>query len=275
MGDQLLSRFIPKDGYLAQAQEWEQRAASIQVIDQTTYDAAATVLQGIAALIQEAEAHHNPIITAAHQTHKAALAARAKVTGPLAAALGVIKRKTSVWLDLQERARLAEEARLRAEAENARKAQEALDAQERERERLEAEEAQERALQAAEAAGASREAIQAMIDQAESGPDYPLHKPEPQTVEDLRKSILAGRVEAPPTYTKHAGAGLTYAYSVVVDDLGLLIDAANCVPEAYRKYIQPNLQLLNGEARTLKDGFQPPPGCRLVKTPTTRTSQGF
>lgn len=270
-----VSAIVPADGYLSQAQEWERRATSVQVVDQESYDAAATLLQGIQALIKEAEAHHDPIIALANKTHKAALAARAKVTGPLAGALGIIKRKTSLWLDAQEQIRQAAERRLKAEAERVKKEQEALAAQELERQRTEAKQAQEAIARAAQAQGVPDEDIQALIETSESGPDYsPIGNP--QTVEDLRRSILFERETiAAPTFVKNAGATLVYNYTVEVHDLPMLIDAGNCVPEVFSKYLMPNLQLLNAEAKALKDDFDPPPGCKLVKTPTTRTTQGY
>jgi hypothetical protein len=107
---------------------------------------AAEHLLAIKELQAEANASFDPIIQAAHQTHKEALAQKKRICDPLLGAEELLKCGMKNFLRLQEKLRREEEERQRAEAER-------YAAEQRERE-----------IEAAEAAGASVEEIEVLAE---------------------------------------------------------------------------------------------------------------
>jgi len=95
---------------------WPERAKSITIADQRSYEAAAGLLLDIAALKREIEAHHEPIKTTAFAAHKAAVAAEKRLIDPLQEATNILKRGLGAWLEAQERIRQEAERKARAEA---------------------------------------------------------------------------------------------------------------------------------------------------------------
>lgn len=126
---------------------WPEKAKGVTIADQTSYDQACEMILAIKGLRNEAEEHHRPIITSAHQTHKLTLAALAKVDTPLAEAERILKASIGGYEQEQRRiqADLERQAREKAEREQA--------------EQLEAQ------IEEAEAAGASQEEVLAIIEQ--------------------------------------------------------------------------------------------------------------
>lgn len=112
-----------------------------------TYCIACDFVLGLKDLLKQADEVFDPAISAAHAAHKAAIAAKKKVTDPITEAERTIKPKIAAY-ELEQR-RKAEEERRRAE-EEARKQREA---------ELEA------AIEEAEADGASADEVQAIIQQ--------------------------------------------------------------------------------------------------------------
>ena len=88
---------------------WPERAKSLIIINQETYSAAARVLLEIAEIEKRIREHHEPIKTAAHNAHKAAVTAEKKFLDPLMQAKNIIKNSISTWE--------VEQSRIRAEAE--------------------------------------------------------------------------------------------------------------------------------------------------------------
>lgn len=109
------------------------RALEIQIKDQDTLSVANEFLLGIKALQKEIDATFDPIIQAAHEAHKKALAQKKKFEEPLIRAERVVKPKITAYLQEQERirreaeeqARQVEWERRQAEQEAMRKALEA------------------------------------------------------------------------------------------------------------------------------------------------------
>lgn len=103
------------------------RAAEIQVKDQTSLTAANEFLLGIKALQKEIDATFDPIVQAAHEAHKQALAQKKRFEEPLVQAERMVKPKITFYLQEQERIRReAEEAARRAEWERKQAEEEAL-----------------------------------------------------------------------------------------------------------------------------------------------------
>lgn len=112
-----------------------------------SYCIACDFLLGLKDLLKKANEVFDPAIAAANASHKAAIAAKKKVTDPITEAERAIKPKIGMYET--EQRRKAEEERRRAEEE--------------ERKRREAE--LEASLEEAEADGASADEVQAIIDQ--------------------------------------------------------------------------------------------------------------
>ena len=163
-----------------------EQASAIIIKDQPSYDLAVDFLKGVKALRNEAEAHHRPVIDAAHKAHKAAVEALKRIDAPLEQAERVVKGTMSAWTIEQERIRREEEERLRVEQEKAREAE--LEAQ----------------LERAEAEGATEAETLAMIEQAAMAP-----APPPPTVG--------------ATYKPAAGVAVRKTYGAEVVNLRALI----------------------------------------------------
>jgi hypothetical protein len=103
-------------------------AAGLEVTDDASYREALQWIERGKRLLDDINAHHDPIIKAAYDTHKIALAAKKKFTGRIDAIIGALKRKTVAYHEAERRRIDAErreaEDRARKEAE-ARRLQEA------------------------------------------------------------------------------------------------------------------------------------------------------
>ncbi len=124
-------------------------ANAVVITDQQSLDkAGAFITERIKPLLAEAEEVFGPVISAAHKAHKEALAAMAKVAGPLMRAEGILKTTIGTFIREQEQIRLAEERRLRAE-----EVQRQLEAREAE-------------IEAAEQSGADPGLVKAICEEA-------------------------------------------------------------------------------------------------------------
>jgi Tfp pilus assembly protein FimV len=103
------------------AQNYLHAAAHLSIKSNATFDAATAWLKDIKALGKEINSHYAKPIKAAHDAHKAILAAKKEQSEPLAKAECLLKEKLSNYHQRQERLRIAEEKRL---SEIARKAEE-------------------------------------------------------------------------------------------------------------------------------------------------------
>ena len=134
------------------ALSWPDKAQALQVTDQTSYDTMGEYLAAIVALRDEAEAHHRPMIKAAHAAWQATLDGLKRVDEPLKKAETVLRAKNSEWEREQDRIR-EENARQLREAEEKRHAEE-IEAQ----------------IAEAEASGATVNEVAAIIEQAPPPP---------------------------------------------------------------------------------------------------------
>ena len=130
-----------------QASGWVTRANNVMIATGDEANGAAELLLGVKGLMDEAEKHHRPVISAAHHTHKLALDALNKIVHPLQQAERIIKMKISGWQQV-EQSRLEIENRRLREEEATRQALE-LEAQ----------------LEQAEAQGATPTEVEALIEQ--------------------------------------------------------------------------------------------------------------
>lgn len=216
----------------SKALSWPEKATALVVADQAGYDAATEALKVVKGLAAEITGTFKPIIESAHRAHKVALDSQKKLVDPLNTAESLLKRKIGGYLDEQERIRLAEQRRLEEEA----------------RQR-----AEEEALAAA---------VQAEAELKQDGVAQ-------EEIDEHTLSILdsapeqAAPVVAPRTFQKAAGVSSTVRYSASVTDLKALMRAV-LEGKAPATAVVADMTVLNGLARTLKDGMNYP-GVRLVK----------
>lgn len=128
-----------------QALSLVEEANALQIIDDNSYRLAGEFLrERTKPLLAEADRIFDPIIKAAHDSHKAALAAKKEAIDPINRADSIVRRAMSAYSDEQLRRQREEEARIAAEIRRAE--------QERLREEASRKAAEEAALLAAEAA---------------------------------------------------------------------------------------------------------------------------
>lgn len=205
--------------YEQEALTWPERAAAITVSDQGSYELAADLLNSAIKVIRKQVAeHHDPIIKAAHETHKLAVAAKKKFDEPLDQAERIIKGKLAVFIADQQRKQQEEQARLEAE------------------ERKRQEEERLKAAEQLEASGADKAAVDAVLD-------APLPTPKP--------------VVATPTFQKRSDVQMVTSYSAEVTDFPALVKAAAKNP-ALLGYLLPNQSALNSAARGMKETMNVP-----------------
>lgn len=138
-------------------------ARALVIVDQDTLNAAgAFVTERIRPLLAEADAVFDPVILSAHRSHKEALNAKAKVSGPLVQAEGILKASIGGFIRQQEQIRQEEERRLRREEE------------------LRQEQIREAEIEAAEKAGADAGLVEAICEE-------PLPPPAPVVVPRFQK----------------------------------------------------------------------------------------
>lgn len=108
------------------------QAEAVQVTDPASYTAAGELFKAIVEMMKEVDSTFDPIIEAAHRSHKAALAQKKKYYDPLDKAKRGVKGLMGAYDQEQERKRREEESRLREIArkeEEDRKLAEALAAE--------------------------------------------------------------------------------------------------------------------------------------------------
>lgn len=194
------------------------RARGLPIVDQQTYEQAATDCKAMHLLIQEINLTFDDIIADANTTHKKAIAKRDSHRKPLADALKTRRQDIIAWEHLQEEK--AQKAKMEAIATAEQQAKK---------------EAKEAALEA-KAAGASNDVVKAIL--AAPAP-LPIQLPETEHV-------------------KITGTGARVAqYKGVVLNIDKLIIAAGKNP-ALRAYLQINQTALNQAARSQNTRFAVP-----------------
>lgn len=220
------------------------------------FEDAASMSRSVAAFISRVKEVMDPVVNAAHNAHKVAVAQRDALLRPAEGAKRIIGERMAAYTD--------EQARLRREAEAA---------QQRERERLEAE--------ARQAAEVERLRLQEQADRAAAAvaeqlardgepdlaglikaPAVPLPAPKPVYLPPLQ-------VNAPP-----AARGMSFptTWSAEIVDLMALVKAIAAGTQPIT-LIEANMVALNGLARALKDALAIP-GVRAKSTrgAATRTA---
>lgn len=200
------------------ALSWPDRARSIVVTDQESYDAAAELVVEIATLEKQIVDHHKPIKETAYAAHRAACAAEKKLLDPLTEAKSVLKRALVAWTQEQERLRREAEAKLLAEQQKA------------------DEEAKLALAIEAEAAGAAEETVQEIL---------------------AAPTVVMPRPVAPPTFQQASGISTSQKWKaevVNIRDLCRAVADGRVSPEL----VQPNMTALNGMARAMKSTMNIP-----------------
>ena len=213
------------------------RANLIIVKDQVSLTAANQVFLDIKGLRKKIEDTFSPIISAAHRTHQEAIAQRKKIEEPLIVAERYLNGQVTSYHQEIEKKRREEEEIARQEAVKAEMA------------RRKAEE-DDRIRQAAEleAAGATEEA-EALVN---------------ETVEENQKPIEVYIPPPPTPKVELEGATVKTYWQAEVTDLRALCRAV-ADGKAAIACVEPNMTVLNAQARTLKKEMAIP-GVRAVPT---------
>lgn len=212
-----------------------EQAKMIVVLDQKSLSMANDLFNAIKGLRKKIGETMDPVIQAAHNSHKVALAKKAELEAPL-----IVAEK---YLNVQVTAYHQEIERIRAE--EAEKARQAAIKEEMERRRQE-EEARIQAAAELEAAGATEEA-EAIMQEAIEQKEAPVE------------------VYVPPPITPRAelnGASVKTYWSAEVTDLKALCKAV-AEGKASIAFIEPNMVALNKQAQSLKKELSIP-GVRAV-----------
>lgn len=219
------------------AQELQAQVASLAPLPVTspeTYEAAGLNWKAIVAMEKEVNDYWDPLVTAAHKTHKALTAKRAEFLEPLAKAKADQTRLMKTWAQEEERKRQEAEriANERARQEAERLAKEAAAKAKKE--------AEERALAdavALEEAGFKEEATK-VLQEAPAAAPIPAPVPVAQIVQ-------------PRTVPKGFGAATKTTWKAQVTDMRALLTAilAGQVPMGA---VAANESFLNAQAKLLQ-----------------------
>jgi len=201
------------------ATTWPERARSLKITDQASYELACADLVGIKALRAEVEQTFGPIVHKAYEAHKEAVLQRKKADGPLDEAESILKRAIGSWTTEQERIRREEQRRLEEEA------------------RRKEEEELEREIEQMESEGASAAEVEAVIDRA---PVLPM-----------------AAITAPPAMKPVAGVATRELWAAEVTDLAAFIKHVAAHPE-HTALLLPNMTAINQMARALKTAMKIP-----------------
>lgn len=241
-------------------------ARALAVTDQASLNLAGERLAVNKALQKEAGEVFDPLIAKAHDAHKAAIAAKKKVTDPLVEEERLLKGATRGYLDEQQR--IAEAAERKARDERARIEREAFEEAERVRKAKEAEvnaqiqreheEEVERALEELPT-DAAPELVAAIAE-----------TPAPEYVRVAHELPPVIEVAAAPVtaVSMPTGMSVSYKYSAEVVNLAELCRAvgAGKVPTSY---ITANMTAINARARADREALQIP-GVRVKRESTIR-----
>lgn len=104
------------------------QAKEVKITDAQSYTVAGNLWKNIKDMMAEVANTFDPIIKKAHDSHKEALAQKAKFYAPLESAYKSVKGLMSKWDEEQEKIRLAEQRRLEEIARKAAEEQALLDA---------------------------------------------------------------------------------------------------------------------------------------------------
>lgn len=103
----------------SEALEIPEQAQAVNIVDSATYQEAGNILVAIKGIRKKINATFDPIIKAAHTTHKEAVAQKKTAEAPLVEAENIIKPALGAWDTQQENIRLEEERKRQAQARKA------------------------------------------------------------------------------------------------------------------------------------------------------------
>lgn len=115
------TELVPVEHFRQQIEPWPLRAHQLQVTDDSMFSLGGELLRDIKALLQEIDAKCDPVIKAAHNAHKAAVAQKKELSAELQEADRVVRAKMAAFVAERERQQKLLQAAAEAEA---RKAQE-------------------------------------------------------------------------------------------------------------------------------------------------------
>ena len=221
------------------ALSWPDKARSLVVKDQRSYDHAGELLKGIKDLRAKIDETFDPIIKKNREALNTSREQKAKAADPLDAAEKILKDNRVAWFQEQERLRLERQQQADREAEE-------RAAKQRERE-----------LADAKRQGASRAEMKALATQP----------------------VMVVPVTVEPTVEKVAGISLRDNWGAEVNtsmtENAALLSLASAVVHGKVPIcaLLPNMTYLNQQARSLKTLFDVP-GFRAVNHPTEAVRRG-
>lgn len=214
-----------------QALSWPDRARTLKVTDDKSYADAAEVLKGIKALRGEVDSTFDPIVKAAFDSHRTAVAQKRKAEAPLTEAEGIIKRSLGDYNTEQERKRQEEARRLQAIAD-----------------------AEEETRRLDQAAAMELEGNQfgdaALVEEAHALISQPV--------------VAAPVAPLPKATPSVAGISHRTTYSAEVVNFAALVQHIAKYPNLL-PLLKVDTTALNAQARSLKDSLSLP-GVRVIKT---------
>lgn len=246
-----------------------EQASALVIHDQESYDGAVEFTRIVKELQARAEAHHRPMIEAAHKAHKAGLAALASIQDPLVKAEFAVKRKVGAFLAEQQRVRRTAQAQEEADRQAAQLEQIRLESLARadaetaaaainDAARRKAEEKQESDARLAEAQGATAAEVRAIL---EAPLDVAVVEPAPLLVEPSR---YVPPPRMPPGVEKGKGVGLRETWTGEVVSMRELC-AAIAKGKASPNLVTPNPVTINALARIERCVKLSVPGLRGVQ----------
>lgn len=229
--------------------ELRQQADAVSIVDSATFAQAADLLKNVNMLRKRIEEHYEPIKSAAHAAHKAAVAACNEHLKPVSEVEQVLKRKCGEW----QRVEAERIAKLRAEEEERQRA-EAAELAKKEAEARKLLEDQRIALAEKLQASGQTEKAQAALAAPVVVPDW--MKPAPSAPREI---VTAPKVD---------GVGLSLKWKASITDKLALVKHVAAHPELLH-LLDANMPALNGMARSMKEGFEMPGVIAVSEASTT------
>lgn len=222
-----------------------ERARTLTISDQTTYNIAVEELKSVVALRKKITDHHGPLKAAAYKTHQLLCAAESEVLQPVSEAERILKQAVGVWDT--EQTRLYNERVRKTQMED---------------DRLRNEELRKATADAEEKSALE---IERLMLEDNLSYEEAIARVNPQAVvAQAVEEVPQVRTVVPAAYQKASGVpSLPPLYSAEVVDIKELCGAVYR-GEYSTECVEGNQTVLNSLARTLKDTFKVP-GVKLIK----------
>jgi hypothetical protein len=251
----------PRQAVLQKALTWPDRARATVVDTDDAYVAAAELLKGIKALLDEADQAFDPIIKDAERAVATAKAKKADVRTPLIQAERIIKDHLVDYKELKAR-RAREQQRRREEEERLRADAEAL----------ERAAALEKEGKGWGDVGLVQQAEQIVEEQIQApAPSVPVVPPRPPRVAGIvHRMTWTGSCVDLRAFVAHCAAHPEHAHAlrlreVATSDLQLI---KHCLAQPELRHLLDARQMtINEMARAMREGLNRIPGLRAFETP--------